>query len=136
LFSYLQLRVTGFSYVTVHIDLVVKHLVVLNDKTLEGSVFITIKLFHQVLRWSNGIFFSLQNERCDAFERNCHVLYGQVVLVNDTSHFLVVLELFIGFGSNGERGVKLCANPHFEVFLVRQELFVPNRALTELFTKS
>ena len=44
--TYLKLGVTCLLNVTIHVNFVIKSLVMLYDETFKGSVFIAIKLLH------------------------------------------------------------------------------------------
>lgn len=60
--TYLQLGVTRFDDVSVHVNFVVVQLVVLDDETLESCVFVAIKLLKEVLGGCDHFFFINSHE--------------------------------------------------------------------------
>ena len=50
--TYFELRITSLLNVTIHVDLIVKSLVVFDNETFKCCVFITIELHEQLLHRS------------------------------------------------------------------------------------
>ena len=57
--TYFELRITSLLNVTIHVDLIVKSLVVFDNETFKCCVFITIELHEQLLYRSQLWFFLL-----------------------------------------------------------------------------
>ena len=72
--TYFELGITCFFYITIHVDLIVKSLVVFDNETFECCVFVTIKLHEQFLRRSQLRLFLHQRQGLLRFENYRFIL--------------------------------------------------------------
>ena len=73
--TYLELRLSSFLDVTVHVDFIVKGGVVLDDEALKGCVLVAVQLLHQIHRRRLRLFFVRGDQRSLVLESYGHILH-------------------------------------------------------------